>query len=52
MHNKLALALVQVCQIFLDTRYQNWGKYTKLPLNYQMAVKYEYQMAVIYSKCP
>jgi hypothetical protein len=23
----------QGCQIFLDTIDQNWGKYTKLPLN-------------------
>jgi hypothetical protein len=29
----------QGCQIFLDTIYQNGGKYTKLPLNYQMAIK-------------
>jgi hypothetical protein len=34
------------CQIFLDTKYQNGGKYTKLPQNianvhkiYQVAVK-------------
>jgi hypothetical protein len=25
----------QGCQIFHDTMYQNWGKYTKLPLYYQ-----------------
>jgi hypothetical protein len=30
----------QGCQIFLDTIYQNGEKYTKLPLNYQMAIKY------------
>jgi hypothetical protein len=29
----------QGCQIFLDTIYQNGKKYTKLPLNYQMAIK-------------
>jgi hypothetical protein len=40
------------CQIFLDTIYQNGEKYTKLPLNYQMAITYMYQMAVIYSKWP
>jgi hypothetical protein len=28
------------CQIFLDTTYQNEGKCTKLPLHYQMAIKY------------
>jgi hypothetical protein len=28
------------CQIFLDTVYQNGGKYTKLPLHYLMALKY------------
>jgi hypothetical protein len=28
------------CQIFLDTIYQKGEKYTKLPLNYQMAMKY------------
>jgi hypothetical protein len=26
------------CQIFLDTIYQNWGKYTELPLNYLMVI--------------
>jgi hypothetical protein len=31
----------QGCQIFLDTIYQNWGKCTKLPLNYHMAIKYQ-----------
>jgi hypothetical protein len=40
---------VQGCQIFLDTQYQNGGKYTKWPLNYQMAIKGIYQMAAIYS---
>jgi hypothetical protein len=30
---------VQDCQIFLYTIYQNTGKYTKLPLNYQMDEK-------------
>jgi hypothetical protein len=30
----------QGCQIFLDTIYQNEGKYTKLPQHYQMAIKY------------
>jgi hypothetical protein len=25
---------------FFDKMYQNGGKYTKLPLNYQMAIKY------------
>jgi hypothetical protein len=29
----------QGCQIFLDTVYQNGGKYTKLPQHYQMAIK-------------
>jgi hypothetical protein len=41
---------IQGCQIFLDTIYQNGGKYhfaTKLLNGYNM-----YQMAVIYSKCP
>jgi hypothetical protein len=28
------------CQIFLYLIYQNTGKYTKLPLNYQMPIKY------------
>jgi hypothetical protein len=40
----------QGCQIFLETIYQNGGKYTKLsklPNGYTM-----YQMAVVYSKCP
>jgi hypothetical protein len=31
---------IQVCQIILYLLYQNGGKYTKLPLNYQMAIKY------------
>jgi hypothetical protein len=35
---------VQGCQIFLDTIYQKGRKYTKLPLNYQTAIKY--------TKCP
>jgi hypothetical protein len=30
----------QGCQIFLYLIYQNVEKYTKLPLNYQMAIKY------------
>jgi hypothetical protein len=30
--------LEQCCQIFLDTTYQNWGKYTKFPQHYQMAI--------------
>jgi hypothetical protein len=34
----------QVCQIFLDLKFQNGGKYTKLPLNYQMVTDY--------TKCP
>jgi hypothetical protein len=29
----------QGCQIFLDAMYQNGGKYSKLPLNYQIAIK-------------
>jgi hypothetical protein len=29
----------QGCRIFLDSIYPNGGKYTKLPLNYQMAIK-------------
>jgi hypothetical protein len=29
---------IQGCQIFLDSTYQNGGKYTKLPQHYQMAV--------------
>jgi hypothetical protein len=28
--------VLQGCQIFLDTIYQNEGKYTKLPQNYQL----------------
>jgi hypothetical protein len=32
--------LEQGCQIFLYLIYQNGGKYTKLPLNYQRAIKY------------
>jgi hypothetical protein len=32
---------IQGCQIFLDTIYQNEGKwYTKLPQHYQMAIQY------------
>jgi hypothetical protein len=31
---------LQVCQIFLDTKYQNEGKYTQLPQHYQTAIKY------------
>jgi hypothetical protein len=35
------LGRVQGCQIFfIYSRYKNEGKYTKLPLNYQMAIKY------------
>jgi hypothetical protein len=30
----------QGCQIFLDTSYQNGGKYTRLPQHYQIAIKY------------
>jgi hypothetical protein len=30
----------QGCQIFLDTMYQNGGKYTKLLLTYQTAITY------------
>jgi hypothetical protein len=30
----------QGCQIFLDTIYQNEGKYTKLQEHYQMTLKY------------
>jgi hypothetical protein len=30
----------QGCQIFLATIYQNGEKHTKLPQNYQMAIKY------------
>jgi hypothetical protein len=33
------LCPLQGCQIFLDTIYQNGGNYTKLPLNFQMAIK-------------
>jgi hypothetical protein len=29
--------MIQGCQVFLDTIYQHGEKYTKLPLNYQMA---------------
>jgi hypothetical protein len=43
-------AIHQGCQILLDTIYQNGGKYTKLPLNYHIAIPRMYQMAVIYSK--
>jgi hypothetical protein len=32
--------LRQGCQIFLDTTYQNEGKYTKLLQHYSMAIKY------------
>jgi hypothetical protein len=32
--------LMQGCQIFLDTIYQNEGKYTKLPQHYLMTIKY------------
>jgi hypothetical protein len=41
----------QGCQIFLDTIYQNGGKYTQLPLNYQNCHKI-YHMAAIHSKRP
>jgi hypothetical protein len=30
----------QGCQIFIDTIYQNGGKCTRLPLNYQMTIKH------------
>jgi hypothetical protein len=30
----------QGCQIYLDTIYQNGGKFTKLPEHYQMVVRY------------
>jgi hypothetical protein len=39
--------VAQGCQIFLDTIYQNVGKYTKLPQHYQMAIKI-YKMTVKY----
>jgi hypothetical protein len=29
----------QGCQIFIDTKYQNRRKYTKLSLNYRMAME-------------
>jgi hypothetical protein len=32
--------VTQGCQIFLDTKYQNGGNYTILPLQYQMAINY------------
>jgi hypothetical protein len=32
-------AFFQGCQIFIDTKYQNGGKYTKLPQNYPMTIK-------------
>jgi hypothetical protein len=31
--NKKTLVLLQGCQMFLNTIYQNGGKYTKLPIN-------------------
>jgi hypothetical protein len=31
----------QGCQIFLDAKYQNGEKYTKLPQHYPMAMKYD-----------
>jgi hypothetical protein len=44
---------VQGCQIFPDTIYKKWGKYTSiLPMAikciYQMAIKYINQMAIKY----
>jgi hypothetical protein len=36
----LSNTYTQGCQIFLDTTYQNEGKYTKLPQHYQMVIKY------------
>jgi hypothetical protein len=36
----LAVGMGQGCQIFLDKKYQNVEKYTKLPLKYLMAIKY------------
>jgi hypothetical protein len=39
--------LMQGCQIFLDKIFQNGEKWTKVPLNYQMAIKYVYKMAEI-----
>jgi hypothetical protein len=37
---EITSSLVQGCQIFRDTIYQNEEKYTKFPLNYHMAIKY------------
>jgi hypothetical protein len=39
-YNVTYVAIYQICQIFLYTIYQNRGKYTKLPLHYQTAIKY------------
>jgi hypothetical protein len=38
----------QGCQIFFHLKYQNGGKYTKLPLNYEMTIKI-FQMATEYT---
>jgi hypothetical protein len=45
-HRSKTLAIVQGCQIFLDTIYQNSGKSTKLPQHYRMTIHKIYQMAV------
>jgi hypothetical protein len=45
----VSMRLEQGCQSSLDTIYQNGGKYTKLPLTYQMAMIHKYQIAVIFS---
>jgi hypothetical protein len=49
---QLTMVWRQCCQIFLDTIYQNGRKFTKLPLNYHMAIKCPYQTAIICSKWP
>jgi hypothetical protein len=36
--NRIGRQALQGCQIFLNTIFQNGGKLTKLPLNYQMAI--------------
>jgi hypothetical protein len=35
-----SICRIQGCQIFLDTKYQNVGIYTKLPRNYQITMTY------------
>jgi hypothetical protein len=40
IHRPRRQGKVQGCQICLDTKYQNEGKYTKLPQYYKMAIKY------------